>query len=296
MPEPNANHVIASQLREAARLLSLQGANPFRVDAYRRAAETLEGLGTSVSALFDAGGTDALVELSGVGTGIAGAIREMLATGRWSMLERLRGAADPEQAFRLVPGIGPRLARRLHEELHIDTLEELEIAAHGGGLQRVRGFGPRRVAGIKAALAQRLGRHRAAGDSRARPSVELLIEVDGEYRRRAAAGELRAVAPRRFNPESTRWLPILHSERGGWHFTVLFSNTERAHRLGRTDDWVVIYYYDDQHREGQATVVTERLGPLAGRRVVRGRETEGSSGPGPGSLAPDASGSVVDER
>ncbi len=69
-------------------------------------------------------------------------------------------------------------------------------------------------------------------------------------------------------------MPILHAEREGWHFTALFSNTARAHDLGRTHDWVVIYFYDDDHREDQCTVVTEAHGPMTGERVVRGREAE----------------------
>ncbi len=52
---------------------------------------------------------------------------------------------------------------------------------------------------------------------------------------------------------------------------MLFSNTARAHELGTTRDWVVIYF-DDGASEGQRTVVTERRGPQAGRRVVRGRQ------------------------
>ena len=63
----------------------------------------------------------------------------------------------------------------------------------------------------------------------------------------------------------------MHTKRGDWHFTALFSNTARAHELGRTNDWVVIYYYDEDHREGQNTVVTETHGPRRGERVVRGR-------------------------
>ena len=90
----------------------------------------------------------------------------------------------------------------------------------------------------------------------------------------AAAGTLRTIAPKRFNPEGAAWLPILHTQRGEWHFTALYSNTARAHELGRTRDWVVIYFYDDHHVEGQHTVVTETRGALAGRRVVRGREAE----------------------
>ena len=88
------------------------------------------------------------------------------------------------------------------------------------------------------------------------------------------AGELPQIAPRRFNPDGKAWLPILHSARDCWHFTALYSNTARAHELGRTRDWVVVYFYDDHHREGQHTVVTETRGTLIGRRVVRGLEAE----------------------
>jgi DNA polymerase (family 10) len=106
------------------------------------------------------------------------------------------------------------------------------------------------------------------------PRVAQLLDVDREYREKAAAGELATIAPKRFNKAGRRWLPVLHTTRQGWHFTALFSNTARAHELHRTADWVVIYYYDNDHDEGQHTVVTETRGPLKGRRVVRGREAE----------------------
>jgi putative hydrolase len=54
----------------------------------------------------------------------------------------------------------------------------------------------------------------------------------------------------------------------------LYSNTARAHQLKQTKDWVVIYFYDKEHHEGQHTVVTETRGTLIGKRVVRGRESE----------------------
>jgi len=106
------------------------------------------------------------------------------------------------------------------------------------------------------------------------PPVALLLDIDREYREKAAAGRLARIAPKRLNPEHEPWLPVMHAQRGDWHFTALYSNTERAHRLGQTRDWVVIYYYDGDHREAQCTVVTETHGPLAGQRVVRGRERE----------------------
>ena len=104
--------------------------------------------------------------------------------------------------------------------------------------------------------------------------MQLLLEVDLEYRQQAEEGKLPTIAPKRFNPDGKAWLPVLHTSRGAWHFTALYSNTARAHELGRTRDWVVIYFYDDQHAEKQHTVVTETRGALSGRRVVRGREVE----------------------
>ena len=104
--------------------------------------------------------------------------------------------------------------------------------------------------------------------------MEQLLAVDAEYRRKAEAGELPTIAPRRFNPEGTSWLPILHTQRNGWQFTALYSNTARAHEFGRTRDWVVVYYHTDHDSERQCTVVTETRGRLRGQRVVRGREAE----------------------
>jgi hypothetical protein len=104
--------------------------------------------------------------------------------------------------------------------------------------------------------------------------VGVLLDVDREYRDLARRGVLPKIAPRRFNPSGEAWLPVLHTERGPWSFTVLYSNTARAHELQRTDDWVVIYFHRDDAPEGLRTVVTETHGPLAGERVVRGREAE----------------------
>lgn len=102
----------------------------------------------------------------------------------------------------------------------------------------------------------------------------MLLDVDGQYRREASADRLPKIAPRRFNPQRLTWLPILHTDRADWHFTALYSNTAKAHELGKTHDWVVVYFYDSDHREGRQTIVTETRGPLEGRRVVRGREAE----------------------
>ena len=104
-------------------------------------------------------------------------------------------------------------------------------------------------------------------------SVNELLDVDEEYRRLAAAGKLTKIAPRRFNPGSVAWLPIIHCLRGDRHYTVMYSNTARAHELNTTKDWVIIYR-DDPKSHGRWTVITSQFGKLRGCRIVRGREEE----------------------
>jgi hypothetical protein len=466
-PHRPCNEEIASQLEEVAELLHAQDADRYRVRAFRDAAHTLRSLREPAVDVLDREGRAGLIAIPTIGRSIAAAIEEMAWRGRWSMLDRLRGEVTPEEVLMTLPGMGEVLAQRVHDALGVETLEELEVAAHDGRLEQVEGFGPRRARAIRDMLASQLSRstrrrarrlwpprseppegharastvHRpgphadgddrapgttsepaapsdarrprgpagrtaeplgsasgppaaaagepeagsyraaeahpppvgspeapraggrqaakpeagssraagahpppvgspeapraggrqaaaeaprtrresvpapgqapptrepeAGGSSRAEapparsapdqaaaeppwraptpavdghavPPVGLLLEVDRRYREKAAAGELPTIAPRRFNPEGERWLPIWHVTEAGFHFTVLFSNSATAHRLGKTRDWVVIYWERDGH-EDQATVVTEYRGPLKGRRVVRGRERESLS-------------------
>ena len=271
------NQQIAIKLREMANILEQQNAQSFRITAYRRAAQTIENLNQDLYMLLQNGGTDALKELPNIGQGIASAIEEILRTGKWGRLERLIGQVDPVKLFQIIPGVGPELAKLIHDELDIDTLEALEQSAHDGSLEKLKGIGPRRVASICASLDSILKRVRNRPRTNVRlkdPDISLLLDVDREYRKNAAENKLPVIAPKRFNPRGEAWLPILHTERNGHHFTALFSNTARAHELGRTNDWVVVYFYDDDHHEGQYTIVTEKRGKLTGRRVIRGREVE----------------------
>lgn len=268
------NPVIADLLEQIAALLDAQGADPFRVRAYLAASRTAREWPGDLREIYRTGGVGALDALPNVGPRIATLIAEILETGHSRMLDTLLGAAGPELVFTVVPGIGPELARRIHDQLGISSLEELELAVHDGRLQGVLGFGPRRARAVRDALA---ARHRPGAArvavSAERPPVQLLVAVDEDYRRRAAAGELPVITPRRFNPSGEAWLPILHEDRDGWSFTALYSNTALAHRLGRTRDWVIVHY-DRDGAEGQCTVVTETRGRLAGSRVVRGLEQE----------------------
>lgn len=264
-----SNDWIAERLEEIAKLLEQQGANPFRGQAYRNAAATVRDHPRPVADVLAAEGRGGLDALPAIGPAIAGAIGDLVAHGRLPLLERLRTRHDPIANLRTVAGVGPVLARRLNEELGIDSLEQLEMAAHDGTLERAGGFGAKRIAGIQEALAARLGRRRSTFVADDEPDVGELLDVDREYREESRAHRLPAIAPRRFNPRHEAWLPVLHTSRGERHYTALYSNTARAHQLGKTHDWVVLYFDDGGGRERQCTVVTAR-----GRRVVRGRERE----------------------
>lgn len=274
------NEKIAVMLEEVASLLETQEANPHRVRAYRNAAGTIRSLDRPLDDLYQEAGRERLESLPSIGESLAGLIEQVLQTGRSDLLDRLRGQVSPRELFAEVPGIGETLADRIVDELDIETLPELEQAAHDGRLEQVEGFGEQRVETVRIALAGLLSRavqRRVQSGPQDRqvdpPPVNILLQVDAEYRQRAQAGDLRTIAPRRFNPEGEAWLPIMEVNKEGWRFTALYSNTARAHDLGKTHDWVVIYYERDG-QENQATVVTETSGPLEGRRVVRGRETE----------------------
>jgi hypothetical protein len=142
-------------------------------------------------------------------------------------------------------------------------------------LRSLAGIGDKKIGGIADTLSARLGRLRrtASVPEAGAPGVAELLDVDREYREKAGAGELTRIAPRRFNPGKEAWLPILHTHRGERNYVALYSNTARAHELGRTRDWVVLYW-DGTEQEHQATVINCQQGALMGRRIVRGRESE----------------------
>ena len=269
------NFGIARCLEEVADLLEAQRANSFRVLAYRRAAASIRHLPKPLIEIWNENGEQGLRAVTGAGERLTTALRTLVTTGRLPMLDRLRGEADPLALLESVPGIGPRLAERLHNDFDIDSLEDLEAAAHDGRLTDLAGIGKKKLAGIIDTLATRLGRvHQSVHLSeKDQPTVEELLDVDREYRERATANDLPTIAPRRFNPSREAWLPILHTHRGDRNYTALFSNTAKAHEFGRTRDWVVLYY-DGGFDERQSTVITAHRGSLAGKRIVRGRETE----------------------
>ncbi|KAA5547087.1 DNA polymerase III [Roseiconus nitratireducens] len=277
------NAALSQLLLEIARLLEEQHAGEFRVRAYRNAAATLQELRTPVREIEAAGGTPALEALPTIGRSIATLIEQYLRTGHLPLLDRLRGEENAERLFAMIPTLGPELSHRIYDALHLETLPELYAAARDGRLNSVPGIGRKRVLAIRDYLAGKIrsevrppaASHRNPPQSEQNRQIPVteLLSVDEEYRRRAAEGRLPKIAPRRFNPAAAAWLPILHTERDGRHYTAMFSNTARAHELNTTHDWVVIYR-DDHQSDGRWTVITSQFGPLKGCRIVRGREDD----------------------
>ena len=134
------NATIASIFEEIADLLDIQGANPFRVRAYRNASRTIGELGTDVKTLLERG--TALTDIPGIGEDLARKIDEILRTGKCDFLERLRKEVPPAITELLkIPGLGPKRVKALWHDLNIQTLEQLMRAAKDGRIRALPGFG-----------------------------------------------------------------------------------------------------------------------------------------------------------
>ena len=199
---PIHNEDIAHAFDEIADLLEIEGANPFRVRAYRNAARSVRGLEQEVADLV-AEGAD-LTRLPGVGKELAAKIIEMLETGRMQALERLQQEvpASVEELLH-IPGLGPKRVKTLYQSLGIETIKQLERAARAGKVRTLPGFG----AGIEKKILHALDVHRVAERRFLRATVVpyakaltaylrkvsnvLDVVVAGSYRRgKATVGDL----------------------------------------------------------------------------------------------------------
>lgn len=146
------NAQIADAFDLLARLYELDGAVIHRILAYRRAAEQIRSTPESVERLAEAGRA---TDLPGIGPTIAEKIDQLRTTGTMEALEKLR-AIHPEGLVAVmdVPGVGPKTARRLHEELGIASTDDLRAACEAGRIADLKGLGAKRQAAILAALEQ----------------------------------------------------------------------------------------------------------------------------------------------
>ena len=187
------NAEVATAFEEMADLLEIEGANPFRVRAYRFAARTLRDLPAEVGEMVAKG--EDLTSLPGIGDDLAGKIKEILATGTAAAIEaqRKRVPATLTELLR-IPGLGPKRVKRLAHELKIRSLSELQTAAQAGRVRTLSGFGEKTEQHILDALATRLAEAPRVQRAVAIPSAEALVaylEQSSGVSRVIAAGSYR---------------------------------------------------------------------------------------------------------
>lgn len=203
MPVQNAE--IAAMFDQTADLLELQGDNPFRVRAYRRAARVVDGLSQSAGALLSEGRD--LSELPGIGKDLAGKIADIAETGHFQLLESLKKKFPGQIGdIAALPGLGPKRIKLLYDKLKVHTLDDLRGAVKSGRLGQQTGFGPRIVAKLSAALDKPKAPTRfklAVVEAEAKALVAHLrdggrVVAAGSYRRRRdTVGDLDVLATAR---------------------------------------------------------------------------------------------------
>jgi len=135
------NAKIADSFDLVADLLEFQGANAFRVRAYRNAARIIRDLSDSVAAIVEDDQRD-LTDIEGIGKDLAGKCATLVETGELPMLTELKKEV-PESVLAImrIPGVGPKKAAALYEQLGIETLDELRTACHQHKVRALKGFG-----------------------------------------------------------------------------------------------------------------------------------------------------------
>ena len=192
---PVQNSDVSDIFNKVADLLEIEGANPFRVRAYRNAARTISSLPRSVSDMIES--EENLTELPGIGEDLAGKIKEVVQTGSLAQLEALE-SSTPSELSRLmkVAGLGPKRVKAIYENLGVVDLKSLKEAAEKGKVRELEGFGKKTEQTILEELEDVEDREERIklmeAEQRASPLVAYLrktkgikeITVAGSYRRR----------------------------------------------------------------------------------------------------------------
>jgi len=203
---PVYNSDIVEIFNEVADLLEIEGANPFRVRAYRDAARTISTLSRDVAEMVEEG--EDLTELSGIGEDLAGKIEEIVRTGDLKQLEEIEQRTPPELARLLdIAGLGPKRVQKIYEEQGVTSLEELEEAAREKRIRKLDGLGPKTEAKVLEDLErwseEEERTRRDVAEERVEPLLDYLrsmenvarVEAAGSYRRKKeTVGDLDILA------------------------------------------------------------------------------------------------------
>ncbi len=176
------NADVAALFDEIADLLEIEGANPFRIRAYRNASRTLQGLGVDISAMVS--NKEDLTQLPGIGKDLAAKIVEIVETGHSIALDKLRKASPPGLTELLkIQGLGPKRVSALYHELDIHTPEQLYRAAKDKRIRTLPGFGEKTETRLLDAIESHVQRDQrlklATAAQYAEPLVAYLRKIEG---------------------------------------------------------------------------------------------------------------------
>lgn len=203
---PIYNSDIVEIFNEVADLLEIEGANQYRVRAYRNAARTISTLSRDVTEMVKEG--EDLTELPGIGEDLAGKIQEIVKTGDLKQLEQIEQRTPPELATMLdVAGLGPKRVQTIYDELGVTTIEQLRSAAERGQIRALHGLGPKTEQKILEDLErwseEQERTRRDVAEERVEPLLDFLrgnesvvrVEAAGSYRRKKeTVGDLDVLA------------------------------------------------------------------------------------------------------
>src|ERR1044071_4215833 len=183
---------VANVLNNIAVLLELKGENPFKARAYTTAARALEGMSEPLDKVI---AEERLGEVKGIGESIQKKITELISTGKLEYYEELRAATPPGlMAMLEIPGVGPKKIKMLHDELGVETVEQLEAACKEGKVAKLKGFGEKTQANICDGINRRRAYASRHLISEAIPKAESLLDSlrsHPEVIRCSSAGSLR---------------------------------------------------------------------------------------------------------
>jgi DNA polymerase (family X) len=183
---------VAEVLVGIATLLELKGENPFKSRAYENAARAVEAMGEPLEKVIS---EERLAEINGIGESCAKKITELVTTGKLAYYEELKAATPPGMVAMLeIPGLGPKKIKVLHDELGIESIEQLEQACKDGKVGELKRFGKKTEANILEGICRRRDYASRHLISDALPRAEPLIEAlrsHPDVIRCSTAGSLR---------------------------------------------------------------------------------------------------------
>jgi len=183
---------VAEILTNIATLLDLKGENPFKSRAYTNAARALEGMSEPLEKVI---AENRLNEVKGIGDSMQKKIAELLTTGKLAYYEELKAATPPGLVLMLeIPGLGPKKIKAIHDELGVETVEQLEAVCREGKVANLKGFGEKTQTNICEGIKRRRDFATRHLISEALPIAEKLLEAlrsHPDVIRCSTAGSLR---------------------------------------------------------------------------------------------------------